>query len=170
MHGLGKHRQIVDENDQLIGHKWRDEFDSEHDIYRVSALWLTNSAGQILLAQRSPKKKNGGGLWEAAVAGTLEDDETYEQNIVKETEEEIGLTGLEITHSQKIFYDTPRKFFCMFFYAVVDQEQGDFKLEDEVAAVQWVEPEWLKKDVVQNPQLYVPGLGKNLETIMKGVR
>jgi len=34
--------QIVDDKDQLIGVKERNEVDYKTDIYRVSALWLTN--------------------------------------------------------------------------------------------------------------------------------
>ena len=44
--------QIVDENDQVISHKVRSEVDYQNDIYRVAALWVTNSQGQVLIAQR----------------------------------------------------------------------------------------------------------------------
>lgn len=164
-----KNRQIVDENDNLIGHKLGAEFDPSADIYRVSALWLTNSKGQVLLAQRSPKKKNGGGLWGPAVAGTVENDETYEQNIIKEAKEEIGLFGFEILGTSKIFFDTKnRKYFSTYFYATVDKPADDFILEEEVAAMKWVDADWLKNDVAQNPEAYVLGWDKNLGIIMKG--
>lgn len=52
-----KPRQIiVDENDQIIGHKFREEI-VQTDIYRVAALWITNSKGDILLARRALSKK-----------------------------------------------------------------------------------------------------------------
>ncbi|HWZ66027.1 MAG TPA: hypothetical protein VNX65_04555 [Patescibacteria group bacterium] len=38
---------IVNENDQVIGHKERGTLVKE-DIYRVAALWVTNSQGKIL--------------------------------------------------------------------------------------------------------------------------
>ncbi len=43
---------IVNEEDQLIGYKDRAAVQS-NDIYRVSAVWITDSKGDILLAQRS---------------------------------------------------------------------------------------------------------------------
>lgn len=46
---------IVNENDEIIGHKKREEIRQE-DIYRVSALWLTNSKNEILLARRGLNK------------------------------------------------------------------------------------------------------------------
>lgn len=84
---------IVNENDEIIGHKLREEVDPKNDIYRVSALWVTNSAGDVLIAQRKLTKKHAPGKWEPAVAGTVEKGETDESNIYKEAQEEIGLSG-----------------------------------------------------------------------------
>ncbi len=86
---------IVDSNDNPIGAKHRQDKQYD-DIYRVAALWLTDSiTGDVLLAQRKWTKKNNPGKWAAAVSGTVEPNETYEINIVKEIEEEIGLTAME---------------------------------------------------------------------------
>ena len=48
---------VVDENDKIIGHKNRGTLKKE-DIYRVSALWITNSRGEILLARRHHTKSH----------------------------------------------------------------------------------------------------------------
>ena len=59
---------IVDENDQIIGHKVRGTLDQK-DVYRVSALWVQNSNGHVLLAKRALTKKhsleNGALQWPA---------------------------------------------------------------------------------------------------------
>ncbi len=83
---------VVDENDKEIGVKERSKI-THDDIYRVSGLWLTNSKGEILLAQRSFNKPrdNDPGKWGPAVAGTVDEDETYKENIQKEIKEELGL-------------------------------------------------------------------------------
>ena len=47
---------IVDEKDNIISYKERKSI-SQKDIYRVSALWIMNSKGDSLLAQRSFNKK-----------------------------------------------------------------------------------------------------------------
>ena len=47
---------IVDESDEVIGYKERGTLNPE-DIYRVSALSVENSIGQVLLAQRKFTKK-----------------------------------------------------------------------------------------------------------------
>lgn len=172
MSGTGKYRQIVDEYDQLIGHKWKEEFDPANDTYRVSALWLRNSNGEILLAQRGLAKKNGGGLWGPAVAGTLEYDETYEQNIVKEISEEIGLRGLGLRRGTKRYIEAEgRRYFCVYFYAVTNIPVEQFVLEEgAVQAVKWVSEEWLLDDVSRHPGLYVPGMADNIRSIMNDCR
>lgn len=94
--------QIVNENDEYIGAKERSEIDHGTDIYRVSALWLINSLGQVLLAKRAATKDHSPGKWGPAVAGTVEESETYDENIRKEAKEEIGLVDANVTRSKKI--------------------------------------------------------------------
>ena len=57
--------QIVDDQDNLIGAKPRNEIDFKNDYYRISGIWLTNSKGQILIAQRLMTKDTilRGCLW-----------------------------------------------------------------------------------------------------------
>lgn len=86
---------IVDEEDNIIDYKERKKLDLK-DIYRVSALWIENSKGEILLAQRSFNKKHHPGLWGPAVAGTVEKGESYEENISHEIEEELGIKEVKV--------------------------------------------------------------------------
>lgn len=155
-----KNRQIVDENDVVLGAKLQRYVDYSKDIYRVSSLWLTNSSGQILLARRGIDKHHGG-LWGPAVNGTVEGVETYLENIVKESEEEIGLVGVEFTVGPKMYFDDDgRRLFVQYYLASCDKAAEDFELEDEVNSVKWVDPGWLARDVVDNPEDYVPSMGK----------
>jgi isopentenyl-diphosphate Delta-isomerase len=71
---------IVDENDNVVGAKEKSDIDYSKDIYRSSALWIFNSGGEILLAQRSVKDDRHPGHWGPAVAGTVDEGETYESN------------------------------------------------------------------------------------------
>ena len=67
---------IVNEQDEIIGHKEKKDRNPK-DIMRITALWLTDLEGNMLLAQRSFNKKHDPGLWASAVAGTVEEGETY---------------------------------------------------------------------------------------------
>ena len=55
--------QIVDDQDNIIGAKPRNEIDFKKDCFRSSGLWLTNSKGQVLIAQRSLSKDKDPGKW-----------------------------------------------------------------------------------------------------------
>ena len=156
--------QIVDENDNLIGHKIRQEMNYDKDIYRSSALWLTNSKGEVLLAQRSLDKDKDPGLWGPSVAGTVDEGETYDENIYKEAEEEIGLSGYKFKKLKKEYLPKPRMQFCQWYSAVVDKPLEYFTLqEDEVEKLAWVSLNDLIKDVSDNPNKYVQSMKEVLD-------
>lgn len=148
---------LVNESDEIIGYKDKPEIIPE-DIYRVSALSVENSKGQILLAQRKFTKKNNPGLWQPAVAGTNEKGETYESNIIKEAGEEIGLFDFEmdLIHYGR-YVEGENNFFGKRFKAIVEKDISEFKMqEEEVEDLKWFD----KKDVLdlieKNPEMFVP--------------
>lgn len=150
---------IVNEKDEIIAIKDRSEVQHGLDIYRVSALWLTNSKGEILIAQRSLNKKDNPGVWGPAVAGTIEEGETYEGNIYKEAEEEIGLTGLKFEEGPKMLRNGSRRYFLQWYLGSLDRNIEDFKIkDDEVAQLKWVSKKDLKNDMDMNSGMYVLGM------------
>ena len=160
--------QIVDEQDNLIGLKLRNEIDYSKDYYRVSALWLTNSIGQVLIAQRVLAKDKDPGMWGPAAAGTVEKDETYENNIYKEAEEEIGLSGVSFSTGPKIRMETPRKYFLQWFVGTVNMAASDFTPQpSEVEQVIWVYPQALAIDVAEQPGKYVPSMSLAIQAFCK---
>ncbi len=143
---------IVDENDVEIGLAERDQWEIGA-IHRVSALWLTNSKGEVLLAKRALVKRHQPGKWGPAAAGTIEEGETYDSNIVKEAEEEIGVTlSLEqLRKGPKILKgpDDNRRF-IQWYIGTAEVALEDLKLQDdEVSEARWVPlPEllsWMKE-------------------------
>lgn len=152
---------VVNEQDEVIGTKSREAL-TPKDILRVSVLWLEDGHGNVLLQQRALTKQIGPGLWGPAVAGTVESDETYLSNIVKETEEEIGLLGVTPEQVDKRLYWEPDGQFgrvLMFFRAIADKPLDDFTVqEDEVAQIKWMDKQAVLLDIKKNPQLYVPSV------------
>lgn len=146
---------IVNENDEIIGYKERGTL-SQSDIYRVSALWVQNSKGEILLAQRSFNKKENPRKWGPAVGGTVEQGETYESNIVKEAQEEIGLTN---HHFQKSFHKKNKgehKHFTQWFFALVNKDLKEFTIQqEEVEKIKWYTKEELLKELTDYPDNFL---------------
>lgn len=149
---------IVDEHDTVIGAKDRDLLDHGKDIYRATGLWLTDKEGNILLAQRAFTKKNGPGEWGPAASGTVDEGETYESNIIKEAEEEIGLTGVTFTLDKKMRVQGGRNFFGQWFTACINHKPAnEFHIQkDEVERVRWISPTELIQDIQHNPDTYIP--------------
>lgn len=146
---------IVDENDNIIGYKYRADW-LPNDIKRVTGLWITNGKGDVLLAQRAFSKDRDPGRWGPAVAGTVDEGETYDSNIIKEAEEEIGLKNIKPVKGPKRFTIGSHKYFLQMYSLVADKPIEDFAFpEDEVNALKWVNIEELKEKVVSHPDQFV---------------
>ena len=154
---------IVNEKDEVIGSKKREDITSS-DIYRVSALWLTNNTGEVLIVQRAFTKKHDPGLWGPAVSGTVEEGQTYDSNIVKETEEELGLTELSITKGPKILRTGKHTRFCQWYFAHTDKKITDLTLHtEEVIAARWISPALLLAEVREHPERFIPSTREHIE-------
>jgi isopentenyldiphosphate isomerase len=115
--------------------------------------------GEILMAKRSANKPkdNHPNKWTLAVAGTVEEGETYEDNMAKEIEEELGVK-IDTTEGKKFFRDTSgRRFFVQSFLATVDLEEKDFTIQkDEVAEVRWLAKDEILEKMESEPDFFVP--------------
>lgn len=151
---------VVNENDEEIGAKTYAELQYS-DIYRVTALWLVDTSGEYcLITQRKWTKHNDPGKWMASVSGTVEEGESYDDNIVTEIQEEIGLEGLELAKGPKKFLDEGKnKFFVQWYTASVDKETAKIIIqEDEVEDYKWIKIDELAKDVRESTDKYVPSM------------
>lgn len=149
---------IVDEEDNIIGHKNR-KLIEEQDIDRVSALWITNSKGEILLAQRAFNKTNDPGKWGPAVAGTIEEGETYDTNIIKEAKEEIGLQDIKPTAGVKVRHTGKHNYFAQWYLLHLDKSSDEFTVDrTEVNEVKWFSRTGLEQDLKDNPEKFLDGM------------
>lgn len=156
---------VVNDQDGVIGLKERGTLVQE-DIYRVSALWITNSGGDILLAQRHFSKSHHPGKWGPAVAGTIDEGESYDENIVKEAEEEIGLENIQPKKNQKIRVTGEHNHFTQYYTLTIDQPADQFQIqEDEVEQVKWFTRQELKRELQENPNEYLCGIPWCLENL-----
>jgi len=137
---------VVNEKDKIICYKDRKDIKQE-DIYRVSALWVTNSKGEFLLARRALTKKNDPGKWGPAVAGTVEKGETYKQNMVKETNEELGLQNVEFRKGPKLRVCGNHNHFTQWYFLTLNKNIREFKIDSrEVDEIRWFSKTQFKKE------------------------
>lgn len=148
---------IVNEQDEIIAYKERSDR-NDFDIIRTTSIWITDDTHNfILLQKRSMKKKNSPGVWCPAVSGTVEENETYEENAYKELEEEIGINNVKLVEGKKYFYGTS-KFNQM--YKLILPIDTNFILEkEEVDQVQWFTKDDLISLYKKNPEHFVKFIG-----------
>ena len=154
---------IVNEDNQIIAHKYRSDVKTE-DIYRVSALHVANSEGQVLLAQRKFTKNHDPGKWGPAVAGTVEEGESYEDNIKKEAFEEIGLTGIEFEKWICRRNRGEHNYFSQQFRAIVDKKIEDFTIqEEEVEQIKWFSKDEINELFNEKPEMFINSFGNYIK-------
>jgi len=153
---------IVNEQDEIIKYINVNER-QKGDISRVAGLWITNEKGEILLTQRSFKKIRDPGKWGPAVAGTVEEGETYEENIIKEAQEEIGLTNITPKIECKNRRSTSHEYFGQWFSVVVDSNYPFVKQDVEVEQIRWFAKDEILKLYKENPDLFIPTFGFSVE-------
>ncbi len=160
---------IVDENDSPIGFKERTDV-IPSDIYRVSAIWVTNTRGEILLAQRAHTKAHSPGKWGTAVAGTVDKGEEYLDNALKEAQEELGLSldAEDLKQGPKHRVASGHSFFCQWYFLERDIDLSVLKLqEDEVDAVRWIAPQNLLIELRERPDTFVSSNPKAIEELIR---
>ncbi len=158
---------IVSEGDEEIGLKSYEELHYE-DIYRVTALWLTDLEDEYcLITQRKFTKHNDPGKWMMAVSGTVEEGEDYDSNIVIEIEEEIGLKEVNLKRISKGFVnDGKNKFFVQYYSAQVDKEKVKIVIQqEEVEQYRWILIVELLDWVTKNPEDFVPSMLSSLQKV-----
>lgn len=149
---------IVNEQDEVIKNIDVSER-QKGDISRVASLWVTNEKGEILLTQRSFSRLKYPGKWGPAVAGTVEEGETYEENIIKEAKEEIGLVNITPKTEQKYRRSTSYEYFIQWFSVTVDNKYPFVKQDSEVAQIKWFTKDEILKLFKENPDSFSPTFG-----------
>lgn len=150
---------IVDLQDMVIDHKERADIDYTKDIFRTASLWITNANGDVLLAQRRFDKKVDLGKWAEAVGGTVEGDDSYEETVIREAEEELGLTNLHIAKGSKQFITTPCSYFVQWYAATVDKDISEFVIqEEEVEQIAWISQADLEQELRDTPEKYIDAM------------
>lgn len=153
---------VVDEKDNVISEKWRDET-VPSDRIRIVSIWVENHSGEVLIAQRNRKKKIHPGLWGPSAAGGVTVGESYEMAAKKELFEEIGLDidehNINLVKIDKYLYGTLDDGLRMMtvFSTTIDWPIEKFAYPAvDVEALKWITKEKLALDLMSHPEQYLP--------------
>ncbi len=161
---------VVDTEDRVLDYLPVEEL-LPGDIYRITGLWLHDGRGQVLIAQRSATKANDPNRWGPAVAGTVEQGETYESNIYKEATEELGLENKVFQQGSKLFVNDNgygQGYFVQLYLCEIDElTVKNFLLQpDEVQRVRWISLDELRGWVQTAPAEFTVSFSQALESVV----
>lgn len=157
--------EIVDEENRVIGRNLRGEVHRLGLLHRAVYCWVFNGMGEVLIQQRNPKKKIGGGLWDLSVAEHLRPGETFPDAVVRGLKEELGIevgangcanvTGpLGPVHRRELHHAGFHDVELVQSYRL-DAWSGNVQFDDgEVIAVRWLAPEALEDEVTTHPERF----------------
>jgi len=97
---------IVDENDQVIGEKSREEIHRDGLLHREVHVCFVTPDRRIIFQHRAKDKDTYPDLLDATVGGHVEIGHSYVETAIKETEEE---TGVRVNASDLVLIDKVRK-------------------------------------------------------------
>jgi isopentenyldiphosphate isomerase len=150
---------VVDDDDRVITIKKRGEVLPSERV-RIVSIWLVNTKGEVLIAQRSKSMSLDPGLWGPSAAGGVKVGASYEQAAIEEIKEELGYTAelTDLIPKGKMVYETAQngKRMCAVFLIKTDWPIEKFKTEPkEVEEIKWIAKTELIDDIKTNPRKYL---------------
>ncbi|WP_248738463.1 NUDIX hydrolase [Pseudomonas sp. MWU12-2029] len=140
----------VDEQDNLLGSLVRSDLRERGLIGRGTYIMLFNSAGELCVHRRTLSKAIYPGYWDVAAGGMVQANETYAESAARELEEELGVSGVELTaHDHFYFEDPGNRLWCSAFSAVWD---GPLILQpEEVLEARFIPVDQVMLEIEQKP-------------------
>lgn len=148
---------LVNENDQEIGKMEKQEAHEKGILHRAFSVFIFNDQKELLLQQRALTKYHSAGLWTNTCCSHPRVNETIVQAAHRRLQEEMGFDCfLEVKTSfiYKADFDnglTEHEFD----HVLVGNFNGEVIINPtEVASYKWVAIDWLKQDMLKNPNNY----------------
>lgn len=139
---------IVDQNDNVLYQCTRKEMRANVLCHRAVFIIVVNSAGELLIHQRSAMKDLWPSWWDIAVGGVVAAGESYHLAALRELDEEVGIAGIPLVELGVGSYcDEEVSLVGKCFTVKYD---GPLVLRDgEVVAVEWVSQSGLQQHLLE---------------------
>jgi isopentenyl-diphosphate delta-isomerase type 1 len=143
---------IVNERDEVIGHKPRSEVHAQGLLHRAVHVLVFNSRGEIFLQKRAMKKDRQPGVWDSSCSGHVDSGEDYDETALRELGEELGL---RLTAAPQRLFKIDACFAtdAEFVWVYRCENEGPFELHpDEIETGGWFVPERVTKWIEEKPE------------------
>jgi len=94
---MGEKVIIVNPANEVIDVVPRSVMRANAMLHRASYVIVANSQGDILIQKRSDHKDLYPGFFDPTTGGVVTENESYEENAIRELEEELGITGVTLS-------------------------------------------------------------------------
>ena len=139
-------------------------------LHRAFVVFIFDTAGKLLLQQRSKKKMLWPLYWDCSCASHPRVKERCRKSGERRLKEELGFTA-SLRNLGKFQYAARYKDIGAERELVIlltGRYEGKIKPnQKEVADFKWVDINSLNKDIAKHPQIYTPWLKKGLKIILK---
>ena len=156
---------IVDQNDNVLYQCARKEMRAKVLCHRAVFIAVLNSAGELLVHERSATKDLWPGWWDIAVGGVVAAGENYEMAALRELDEEVGIAGVPLVELGMGTYTDDMVSLIGKCFMV--KHDGALVLRDgEVVATEWVSQSDLQQRLLErnflpdSKELLLPTLQK----------
>ena len=136
---------VVDENDRVIGRKRRAQVHAENLFHRSVHVIVFDDKGRVFLQFRGPDRDCDPNKWDSSVGGHLQSGEDYDQAVIRETKEELGIDLASVPEKMfKLNASAKTAFEFCWVYRLV--HNGPFQIDPTEAT----EGKWFTQNELQN--------------------
>lgn len=157
---------LVDKNNRRIGVEEKLKAHKDGRLHRAFSIFVFNSDGKLLLQQRAKSKYHSECLWSNTVCSHPRPNETYIQATHRRLKEEMNF-DCKLKKMFCFIYSTGFKnglieneYDCVF---IGKYDKDPIPNPDEIMDYKWVDLNWLRKDIIANPNNYSVWLGIALD-------
>ena len=159
---------VVDRSDKVIGRASREEVHRDGLLHRSAHLLVFDGSGRALLQKRSMGKDRFPGRWDSSVSGHVDSGEGYDQCIVREAMEEIGII-LEQTPERLFKIDACQETDQEFTWVYRTDSEGPFAPdEEEISEIRWFTGDEISHLVKTDPESVSPSFALVWSKLLSG--
>jgi len=152
---------LVNDQDQEIGSAPKETVHSEKTpLHRGFSVFVFNKNNELLLTQRSARKKTFPGVWTNSVCGHPSPGESYEDAVKRRLFDELGYEGLGIRRAAQYRYrfadsnGIVENEICPVFLAYSNSDPTPNP--DEIDGWEWMPWKTFLAEIEKNPDVYSP--------------
>ena len=155
---------LVDEEDNAIGVGKKQEVHELGLLHRAFSVFVFREDGadlKLLMQKRNVKKYHCGGLWTNTCCSHPNADEKVEDAAIRRLDDELMLTGVALTKvgsfKYKAHFDNGliEHEYDHVFVGFLEEDHKTYNAS-EIDEIAWMDIEFIKKDIVNNPSKYTP--------------